>query len=548
MTLVEKRSKRTQLVAYALIGIMLAAMGYGVGVWSAPVTSFGIDGSGNLNVNGINTNTLRLDTLTSGRVPIAGTAGLLDDSTAALSDAFNNPELTASYVVWVDGATYYAKNGHTGAVTSNANAATLFTSVFAGLTPGRTWYEKVVCKGTFMVWASIDIPSYTIVEGGKFEKDVNDHVLLILNRNNVILRDIEIDGNKATYNVGAKYGIYIIATDATYNNVVLENIKVHDVNDHGVHILGTAANWYGNIRVNNLESYNCGGSGIFLNRARFIDFEIYAHDNVGDNIACLTTNNVNGRFIVSNSTGGHGAVFSYTTNFQLEGKAFNNALSGVVISDSSTYGKLHAISYNNAQVGINIDTTHAASDWDAFIEVSGESYNNTFQGLTLEGANYVTVTGGNYYNNTLNGINISNSHNITIINAICYNQLGVGCYGIAVANTADYVTVRDCNLLGNTLALLEGTGTHNRFSGNLGHATENSGTATLLNTKTTIAVTHGLSYTPDADDITITFTEIPTNPITGWKVGTFTASTFNFTSVDPGASNLDFSWSARKTP
>jgi hypothetical protein len=114
MTLVEKRSKRTQLVAYALIGIMLAAMGYGVGVWSAPVTSFGIDGSGNLGVNRINTNTVQL-------------AGV--DVTKAIT------EETASYVVWVDGATYYARNGHTGAVTSNANAGTV---IQAGLTAGHT--------------------------------------------------------------------------------------------------------------------------------------------------------------------------------------------------------------------------------------------------------------------------------------------------------------------------------------------------------------------------------------------------------------------------
>jgi hypothetical protein len=109
MTLVEKKSRGAQFVAYALIGIMLASLGYGVGVWSAPVTSFGIDGSGNLNVNQVATNNVLLGSV---------------DVTKAIT------EETASYVVWVDGGVYYAKNGHTGAVTNlGANAGTAVQTI-----------------------------------------------------------------------------------------------------------------------------------------------------------------------------------------------------------------------------------------------------------------------------------------------------------------------------------------------------------------------------------------------------------------------------------
>jgi hypothetical protein len=91
-------------------------------------------------------------------------------------------------------------------------------------------------------------------------------------------------------------------------------------------------------------------------------------------------------------------------------------------------------------------------------------------------------------------------------------------------------------------------GATDKVNGNIGFVTENSGTATLLDGQNHVHVTHGLSYTPTAADITITFTELPTNASTGWYVGDITATEFQLHQNDPGASNLDFSWSAHRTP
>jgi hypothetical protein len=188
MTLVEKRSKRTQMVAYALIGIMLASLGYGVGVWSAPVTSFGIDGSGNLNVAGINSNTLRVDALTSGRVPIAGTAGLLGDdadlrwtggdtltvanvSTSALyvnskdvTNSVTNPEQGYSYVVWNNTATgiVNARNGNTGEIDfSGAVASTVINSAINAV----SGQGLVIIKGELSITSPIILKARVAVRG-----------------------------------------------------------------------------------------------------------------------------------------------------------------------------------------------------------------------------------------------------------------------------------------------------------------------------------------------------------------------------------------------
>lgn len=76
---------------------------------------------------------------------------------------------------------------------------------------------------------------------------------------------------------------------------------------------------------------------------------------------------------------------------------------------------------------------------------------------------------------------------------------------------------------------------------------ENSGTATILDTTTAITVTHNILGTPDASEIQLTPTENPTNTPGVLWVDTITATQFNINCEnDPGASNLDVAWRAKK--
>ncbi len=74
--------------------------------------------------------------------------------------------------------------------------------------------------------------------------------------------------------------------------------------------------------------------------------------------------------------------------------------------------------------------------------------------------------------------------------------------------------------------------------------TENSGTATILNTATSVVVTHGLAITPDVNKIKIIGKENPTNDVGTIWVDTITATQFTIhVENDPGASNFDVGWS-----
>lgn len=78
---------------------------------------------------------------------------------------------------------------------------------------------------------------------------------------------------------------------------------------------------------------------------------------------------------------------------------------------------------------------------------------------------------------------------------------------------------------------------------NIGFATETSGTATLANGTTSIAVTHGLDVTPAVGDIVVTPIEAWGN-MTQFYIDTYTSTQFTIhADINPGQ-DVDFAWKA----
>lgn len=160
----------------------------------------------------------------------------------------------------------------------------------------------------------------------------------------------------------------------------------------------------------------------------------------------------------------------------------------------------------------------------------------TTSGVSCAGANNVIV-GNNIYNCTNSGV--SGALTDSIIEGNRCDSCGVG---ILETAGADWNLIKGNNVRNNTTAITK-VGANTKIDGNMGYVTENSGSATLLNANTTIAVAHGCDATPTV--ILITFAENPDNAIGDWWVDTVGATNFTFNGVDPGASNLDFYWEAK---
>ena len=179
--------------------------------------------------------------------------------------------------------------------------------------------------------------------------------------------------------------------------------------------------------------------------------------------------------------------------------------------------------------------------------------NNWFQSIaTIKGDGIRWEDTGNHvqYNIITANIFYDLSTAINFIKATKNNQNHIVTDNIFILNNIGIVmtninnTIITGNLFEAVTTKISGSGTGNKIHDNKGYVTENSGTATVLNTTTSIAVAHGLAATPTR--IQITPRENPTNAVSFWWVDTVDAANFTINvNADPGASNLDFDWHAQ---
>ncbi len=148
---------------------------------------------------------------------------------------------TASYIIFQDSGKVYAKNGMTGRIDfQNADASTVINNTLNSLTSGRNWKEKVVLKGSFSINATINIPSYTILEiQGKLtlNNSVNDQLLQNSNLGGNTQIEIfggEIDGNGANQSYTAADLELISLHKVT--NCIIHDIYLHDATHRSIDI------------------------------------------------------------------------------------------------------------------------------------------------------------------------------------------------------------------------------------------------------------------------------------------------------------------------
>ena len=118
-------------------------------------------------------------------------------------------------------------------------------------------------------------------------------------------------------------------------------------------------------------------------------------------------------------------------------------------------------------------------------------------------------------------------------------QIGNSGSNIIEGNTFSTVTFAP------TVAAVESAGIASIVRNNIGWTTEATGTATIANGTTSIAVNHGLDTTPAIANIALT----PTNSLgtaTKYWVSAVGATQFTITvNADPGATTATFAWSAK---
>jgi|GEM_PF-3502451 len=141
------------------------------------------------------------------------------------------------------------------------------------------------------------------------------------------------------------------------------------------------------------------------------------------------------------------------------------------------------------------------------------------------------------------GFTIYNSNRLTAAGLLVENCAT----GLLTSGTITDSLITDNNFYNNTTRVaLYATETNCSFARNRGYVTENGGTAQIANGTTSLTVSHGCDYTPNPQDITITWLANPSTDPGHFWVSNITASQFTVNvRTNPGA-NLNFAWRVRR--
>lgn len=330
------------------------------------------------------------------------------------------------------------------------------------------------------------------------------------NWQNTHIKNIRLDGNKAN-NVAGRGLVY------TGYSGLLENIWITNFSGNGLDGVIPAAGSSVDNRIVNVTASGNEGKGIAWgtgagagSMADNYFTNILSYSNTGDGIWWGTAAlYADGLFSYSN--GGNGLVvlgsYSRITNFNIGGDLLN----GILLQNSGTY----LFTATNGRV-ID-DSDNGTGQYDAIRPYNTEAGFITAD-VILSDVTAIDSRGG--------GAKVNYAFNIVgNFAAASRFQIRGGLY-------SGTVTSPSISNLGNAFMMVRDT---------ISPVVESSGSATLLNGQTSVSFAHGLAATPG--NVQIAWKENPTNAIADWW-WTATSSNITLNGVDPGASNLDFSWRA----
>jgi len=178
-----------------------------------------------------------------------------------------NFKLPASYIIWKDGSTYYALNGSTGEIDySGTDAATVIQNAIDSLSGiGGKIILKNPLNDEYTLSSQISISgSYITIEGENYLVPIlkpsdsfpnNTPLISISSKSYVTFRNLQLFGNSV---VTGQDGIYI--NGGVFNT--LENVKIRDFTEHGIHVYGGTT-----ISLRNIYIEGCA-KGVFFDNIK----------------------------------------------------------------------------------------------------------------------------------------------------------------------------------------------------------------------------------------------------------------------------------------
>jgi len=365
-----------------------------------------------------------------------------------------------AYVIYKKDATYYARaSPETGYSNySGTDAATVIQSALNALMPARTWKERVILKGDFLlesipagnVAACIEPKSYTVIQVDaklKLAAGVNAHVIDIKGASDVEICGGEIDGNGANqtadvhcirgesvtrvnihdmyihdgryYNVGFEAGTM---KDVFLNRLVLANPNQRD----NIDFKDPNANNQG-IVLSDIVTYGMGATV----GSRSID--VRGKNTKMCNIQVYGVGGSGNRGITLRS----GSEGSSLAGFRVEGVDGNEV--GVGVECASDRVMVGEGEVREAVVGVEVLAAECT--------VKARARSCTSYGVRFNGVFAGGLFNGICEGNGSDGVRVTDATDVVIKG----RSTGNGGYGVRSTGAADYLLLDCLNLRGNAL-------------------------------------------------------------------------------------------------
>ena len=485
----------------------------------------------------------------------------------------------ASYVIYIDGSTYYAQNGQTGINDySGSDAKTVIESAITALTNGGKVFIK---GGTYTITSPINVLKSNITVEGEGERTQLDATTL--NRGGYQTRGVFENGNyfSGQTNVTSITGFtlrsllirgtYTITPDGvsgiilakgsvgdTYN-ILIENVKFDNCY--------CATIFYGVTKIVAMKNQVNGGlAGPTVNTAadntpcRYVTFNENQIFNANDDGLAFLGHGLRDCVAIGNVIDKNGGIAGsgikvtsndtspYMSRISIIGNVITNctAQGGIIVETGNPNEKDIVVSGNvldNCDIGIQISANAVVKD-----NIITNSELMGIRNLMKNGLTGVSrsIIGNNIIDSvsspTGSGIVIQGQYNEVFGNIIRNCPTGIEENNGNLTNP-DYNYYHHNETLDLVTTKMTILGANNIIKANRGYVTENSGTATISNSATSVAVNHGLSYTPSLNDIHVTPTNNLGNSTKFW-VSSPTSSQFT-TNVSPAPGSgktATFSW------
>lgn len=351
--------------------------------------------------------------------------------------------------------------------------------------------------------------------------------------------------------------VLLVSSSSTYG--VVQGVRGRDLHDNGVYV-SSGTNWtISNVAIRDVEGdvVQVRGSNITVTNVAANNANDAAVDMTGTGVS-VDAFGANGYNLVCSNVVADGCEQAVNVGASDGEYPRDVVVSNIVANNCTATGESLAPVRISAVAGVSISNvsirTVAA---DIGVLVAGPGSGTNCDGVSVVNARVEDINGSASSNR--GGVRVQDATDVTVIGcefADIASGNGVRILrcvdGIVALNHYDGGTVvriptgesnADFYVFGNRGNALVVDTASSAARDNVGFVTEANGTDTLANGTTSIVVTHGLSVTPDIQDISIT-------PIEAWGsmtqfwISTPTSTQFTINADQDPGQDVDFAWTA----